>query len=197
MSDFWDDWLKKFSSQRGFFFPDIERMIEEMEKNTATSFREMENLMPRDIVRVRRLPDGSVKREYGPFVYGYSMKIGPDGKPIIREFGNIKPSLGGESQTSLNLQEHREPLVDIVEEDENIEVIVELPGVEKKDIQLFATEQTITINVETAERKYHKKLELPSKVDDFSAKSTYVNGILKIIFKKRKDQGKGTNITIE
>jgi len=25
----------------------------------------------------------------GPFVYGYSMTMGPDGKPIVREFGNV------------------------------------------------------------------------------------------------------------
>jgi len=29
----------------------------------------------------------------GPFVYGYSFSMGPDGKPVIREFGNVKPSL--------------------------------------------------------------------------------------------------------
>ena len=190
MSDFWDDWFKDSRRRRGFFFPDIERMIEEIEKEMTMSLREMENLMPRDMTRIRRLPDGSIKREYGPFVYGYSMKIGPNGKPIIREFGNISPG-----QPPLNLQE-REPLVDIVEEDENVEVIAELPGVPKKDIQLFATERTITINVDTPERKYHKKLELP-RVDDSSAKSTYENGILKIVFKKKKDQGKGTNIKIE
>lgn len=197
MSDFGDDWFNKFRRRRGFFFPDIERMIEEMEKEMTESFREIEGIMPRDMVRIRRLPDGSLKREYGPFIYGYSVKIGPDGKPIIREFGNIKPSLGGKRQAPLNLQDHREPLVDIVEEDEKVEVVAELPGVEKKDIQLFATEQTITINVDTPERKYHKKLELPTKVDESSAKSTYQNGILKIIFKMKKDQGKRSNIQIE
>jgi hypothetical protein len=28
----------------------------------------------------------------GPFVYGYSMTIGPDGKPRVREFGNVRGS---------------------------------------------------------------------------------------------------------
>ena len=26
----------------------------------------------------------------GPFVYGYSMTIGPDGNPGVKEFGNVK-----------------------------------------------------------------------------------------------------------
>ncbi|GAG49362.1 unnamed protein product, partial [marine sediment metagenome] len=105
----WDDWIKRFSERRGFFFPEIDRLMEEMEKEMAEAFRDMENVMPRDMVRVRRLPDGSVKREYGPFVYGYSVKIGPDGKPVIREFGNIKPGPGREGAPPLNLQDRREP----------------------------------------------------------------------------------------
>jgi len=96
MSSYWDDWFKRFRERRGFFFPEIDRMMEDMEKFMSDAFKEMEDSVPRDMVRVRRLPDGSVKREYGPFVYGYSVKIGPDGRPIIREFGNIKPGLGGE-----------------------------------------------------------------------------------------------------
>ncbi|MEE8355224.1 MAG: hypothetical protein V3S09_05300 [Candidatus Bathyarchaeia archaeon] len=93
MSD-WDDWFKRLKERKGFFFPEIDRIIEEMERAMADSFRDMESEMPRNMVRVRRLPDGSVRREYGPFVYGYSVKIGPDGKPIVREFGNMKPGLG-------------------------------------------------------------------------------------------------------
>jgi HSP20 family protein len=29
-------------------------------------------------------------REVGPIVYGYSMTIGPEGKPKAREFGKVK-----------------------------------------------------------------------------------------------------------
>ncbi|HDI53124.1 MAG TPA: Hsp20/alpha crystallin family protein, partial [Candidatus Bathyarchaeota archaeon] len=85
----WDEWFRRF--RRRFFFPDIERMIEEMEREMAEAFKEIESSIPRDMVREYRLPDGSIRREYGPFVYGYSIRIGPDGKPIIREFGNFKP----------------------------------------------------------------------------------------------------------
>jgi HSP20 family protein len=195
MSDSWDDWFKKFKG-RGFFTPDVERMIEELEREMKKSFKEMEGHMPRDMVRIRRLPDGSTRREYGPFVYGYSVKIGPDGKPIIREFGNMKPNIGMRRKSPFNLKDHRDPLVDIVEEAENVKVVAELPGVEKKDIQLFATEQTTSIHVDTPERKYQKELELPVKVDESSARSIYKNGILEIIFKK-KDKIKRTNIKIE
>ncbi|MDH5201454.1 MAG: Hsp20/alpha crystallin family protein [Candidatus Bathyarchaeota archaeon] len=197
MSSYWDDWFKRFRERRGFFFPEIDRMMEDMEKFMSDAFKEMEDTVPRDMVRVRRLPDGSVKREYGPFVYGYSVKIGPDGRPIIREFGNIKPGLGGEGQSPLNLQEQREPLVDIVEEDESVKIIAELPGVAKDDIRLYATERTLTIDVDTPDRKYRKELELPVEVDETSARSTYKNGVLETALTKMKPKGKGAQIKIE
>jgi len=196
MSSSWDDWFEKFlGRRRSFFFPDIERMIKEMEREMAEAFKEMESQMPREMVRERRLPDGSLRREYGPFVYGYSVKISPDGRPVIREFGNIKPGLG-EGRIPLNLQDQREPLVDVIQDEGTVKVVAELPGVEKKDIRLFATERTLTISVETPERKYHKELELPVEVDETSARSTYRNGILETVLKKRKPKGEGSPIEI-
>ena len=193
----WDDWFKRLRERRGFFFPEIEKLIEDMEKEMTEAFRDMESTMPRDMVRVRRQPDGSVRREYGPFVYGYSVKIGPDGKPIVREFGNLKPGKGGEGQPSLNLQDMREPLVDVIEEEDAVKVLAELPGVNKEDISLFLSDNVLTINVDTPERRYHKELSLPGEVDESSARSTYTNGILETVLTKRERRGKGTKINIE
>jgi HSP20 family protein len=193
---FWDDWIKRFRERRGFFFPEIDRLMEEMEREMAESFRDMENVMPRDMVRVRRLPDGSVKREYGPFVYGYSVKIGPDGKPIIREFGNIKPGPGREGEPPLNLQDRREPLIDLIEEDEKIKVVAELPGVEKEDIKLYVSRDTLTIDVDTPERRYRKELDLPFEIEETSATSNYLNGVLETTLTKKKRTGRGTQIKI-
>jgi HSP20 family protein len=197
MSSFWDDWFKRFKERRGFFFPEIDRMIEEMEREMAESFREMEGRMPSDMVRVRRLPDGSVRREYGPFVYGYSVKIGPDGKPVVREFGNIKPGVPGEGRPPLNLQDQREPLVDVIEDDEEIRVVAELPGVDRSDIQLFVTESTLTVKVDAPERRYFKELELPADIDEATVRSTLRNGILETTMRKRARRGGGTQVRVE
>lgn len=192
-----DDWFRRFWRRRTFFFPDIERMVEDMEREISEMFKEMERMIPQDMIREFQLPDGTVRREYGPFVYGYSMKIGPDGRPIIREFGNIKPSLGVGGRPPLNLQEQREPLVDVIDEAERVRVIAELPGVEKEDINLYATSRMLTISVDTPQRKYYKELELPVEVDESSAKSTYKNGILEVIFNKKKERKMGRPIKIE
>jgi len=193
---FWDEWFKRFG-RRSSIFGDIDRMIEEMEKEMAEAFKEMENRMPEEMARERRLPDGSVRREYGPFVYGYSVKIGPDGKPVIREFGNMKPGLTGEGRVPLNLTDRREPLVDLIEDDDTVKVLAELPGVDKKDIRLRATDHGLTISVDNPTRKYYKELEFPVEVDEKSAKSTYINGVLEIVFRKKRKDDSGTEIRIE
>jgi HSP20 family protein len=171
--------------------------MEEMEKEMAEVFKEMEGRMPREMYSEKRLPDGTTRREYGPFVYGYSMKIGPDGKPVIREFGNMKPGLGGEGDAPLNLQERREPLVDLIEENDSIKILAELPGVEKDDIQLYATPYNLKITVDNPARRFYKELELPVEVDESTAKSSYRNGVLETVIQKKKSQSKGTQVNIE
>ena len=94
-------------------FGEFERLMEELEREMAESIKKIEKQMPEEMLRETRHSDGSVHREYGPFVYGYSVKIGPDGKPVIREFGNMK--LGIEEEQTMSLQESREPLVDVIE----------------------------------------------------------------------------------
>ena len=50
--------------------------------------------MPKDLIKEYETPEGAKVREVGPIVYGYSMTIGPDGKPNIQEFGNVKSFSG-------------------------------------------------------------------------------------------------------
>jgi len=149
--------------------------------------------VPKEYVKERQLPDGSTVKELGPFVYGYSMKIGPDGKPEIQEFGNIKKGLKGTPQ----VREEREPLVDIVETNDDIHVVVELPGVEKSDIKLHGTEDSLEIAVDSPQYKYYKEAQLPSKVRVKEATSTYKNGVLEVVFPKAessKPKGEPINI---
>ena len=170
---------KRFPLGKDPFFGDIDRMLREMEKMMEEEFKDFTAKVPKDYVKERKLPDGSTVKEFGPFVYGYSMKIGPDGKPEIREFGNIKKSLKGPQ-----VKEEREPLVDVVETDDEIRVVVELPGVEKSDIKLHGTEDSLEISVDTPQYKYYKEVTLPAKVKVKEAKSSYKNGVLEVVFPK-------------
>jgi HSP20 family protein len=176
------EWTKRRRSQfdRDPFFGDIDRVFHEMEKMMDEEFKNFTEKVPKDYVKERKMPDGSTVKEFGPFVYGYSMKIGPDGKPEIQEFGNVKKSLKGLPE----VKEEREPLVDVVETENEVRVVVELPGVEKTDIKLHGTEDTLEISVDTPHYKYGKEVHLPTKVTVKEAKSTYKNGVLEVVFPK-------------
>jgi HSP20 family protein len=191
---YWDDWFNRFGSRAGFF-GNLDRFIEEIEKELTDSIKMMD--VPDSLLRERESPDGTIRREYGPFVYGYSLRIGPDGKPVIREFGNMKPQFTEGKTAPINLQDKREPLIDIIEEDDKVKIIAELPGVNKENIKLHATSSGMAITVDEAQRKFFKELRFPSEVDVTSAHSTYLNGILEILFNKRNISDKGTTLKIE
>ena len=190
-----EDYPEWFKKKRGKdpFFGNIDDMFRDMEKMMDEELKNFTDKVPKEYVKERKLPDGSTVKELGPFVYGYSMKIGPDGKPEIQEFGNIKKSLKGTPQ----VKEEREPLVDIVETNSEIHVVVELPGVEKSDIKLHGTVDSLTISVDTPQYKYYKDVQLPVKVRVIEANSTYKNGVLEVVLPKAehgKPEGQPINI---
>ena len=168
-----------------------------MEETIAKEFEKLSKNAPEDLQREQTLPDGTKVKNWGPFVYGYSVTVGPDGKPKVKEFGNFKAEtrLG---KPHLAVKDKREPLADVMDADSQVRVIVELPGVEKEDIKLSGTEDKLTISVDTPQRKYFKELELPATVDSKKATSKYKNGVLDVtIPKKKQEEAKSENIHIE
>jgi HSP20 family protein len=191
-----DEWYKRWRKMMPFgpwSFPDIDEMMKEMEREFM-SFKDLNKDVPKELVREKKYPDGSVKREIGPIVYGYSLTIGPDGKPIVREFGNVKRGPGAPWKA---LTDKREPLVDVVDSDKDVRVIAELPGAKKEEVEITIDGRTLTISVDNPERKYHKELELPDSVKVKSAKSTFNNGILEVAFEKESGKGGGVRLKIE
>jgi HSP20 family protein len=208
------DWFNRFfgsSSRRrgrgGFFgFPDILRgfdeMRREMEREFENTFKNIEDYAPKDLVREYETPGGGKVREYGPFVYGYSMTIGPDGKPRVREFGNVKsPSSlrgGGGSFTRPFISSEREPLADVTTSNTEVKVIVEMPGVSKDKIRINAYDNSVEIKSDDPQRKYHQVIDLPPEADIETARSTYKNGLLEITFNKKKEtKPKGKELKVE
>ena len=195
--DWWSRWFRRRRPFFSFRLGDIDEVFREMEEMMKREFGELSKRAPRDLVQERTLPDGTKVKRWGPFVYGYSVTVGPDGKPQVREFGNIKPETRM-GRPKVNIREQREPLVDVLETDGEVKVIAELPGVEKKDIKLHGTEKTLTISVDTPQRKYYKEVPTPAKIDLKNAKSTYKNGVLEVTVPKKKEKKpKGETIKIE
>lgn len=185
--DEWPSRRRRGSPFGPWGLPDIDEMMREVERAFSEQFKDLERELPKSLVRESKSPDGGVKKEIGPIVYGYSVTIGPDGKPVVREFGNVRR---GEGKPWKAIQGKREPLVDVVTSGKEVRVIAEMPGVRKEDISVTVNERSMTIAVESEERGYFKELDLPGAVDPKGARSTYNNGILEVTLPlKSSDEG--------
>ncbi|MDA4115845.1 MAG: Hsp20/alpha crystallin family protein [Thaumarchaeota archaeon] len=192
-----DEWFKRWGKMMPFgpwSYADVDEMMREMEKEFM-ALTGAEARLPKELVRERRAEDGSVTREVGPIVYGYSMTIGPDGKPVIREFGNVKRSPSKEWREAIS--DTREPLVDVVEGPKEVKVLAELPGAKKQDIELTLQGRSLVISADTPARKYRKELELPYAVRLEGSKSTFNNGILEVTLPKRRGRSSSVRIKVD
>jgi len=135
--------------------------------------------------------DSDNLQTHGPYYYGYTMTIGPDGKPVVKEYGNVKPAL-------LPTSDVREPFVDVLVDDKEkvLKLVAEMPGVEKKDIKIVVEGHTVNLDAEHGEKKYSAKVPIRQKVEENSVKATYANGILEVRFKLKEDE-KPKGITVE
>ena len=129
----------------------------------------------------------------GQCCYGYTMTVGPDGKPVVKEYGNVKPD-------QLPTSDTREPLVDIIvdEKEKIVKLIAEIPGVEKTDVKIVVENKIVDLSAEHDEKKYHVKVPVQHKVDENSAKASYKNGVLQLVFKLvEEEKPKGKKVEVE
>ena len=124
----------------------------------------------------------------GPICYGYTMTIGSDGKPVVKEYGNAKPS----RSTTLD-----NTLVDTIvdEKNEQLKLVAEMPGVEKEDIHVVVNGNIVNIKAERNTKKYDVSVPVEHKVVKDSAKASYKNGILEVVFTLTK-KPEGTKVEI-
>ena len=129
----------------------------------------------------------------GPYYYGYTMTVGPDGKPIVKEYGNAKPELVSAPNT-------REPIVDTIidEKEKLVKLVAEMPGVDKSDLKVVVQDKSVNLSAEHGEKKYQVNVPIQYKVDENSAKASYKNGILELVFKLAEDEKpKSTTVEVE
>lgn len=104
---------------------------------------------------------------------------------------------GRELETGM---EYQMPRVDVIDREAEVVIRAELPGVEKKDLDVTVTEQTLTLRASThreeAEEKgdyrrneivrgeYLRTLTLPAAVDGEKAKAVFKDGLLELTLPK-------------
>ena len=131
------------------------------------------------------------ERVSGPFFYGFSMSQRPGEEPEVREFGNIHQDKG---QFEIG---ERKPLIDVFENEKTVQVVAEMPGIEKEDVNLDIEGRELEIKAAHGDRKYHETVVLPADVDIDSAKATYKNGVLEITINKVKKSRSRKKINVE
>ena len=140
---------------------------------------------------------GDRQQTVGPYYYGYTMTVGPDGKPVVKEYGNVRPTSSVYSNALTSGT--KEPYVDEVLDEENriLKLVAEMPGVEKSDIQVSIQDKSVSIKTGNANRKYEAHVPLKYKVDENSTKAQYKNGILELTFKLAEEKPKGKLVSVE
>jgi len=110
-------------------------------------------------------------------VYGFSVRVGGEGKPLIERFGNVKDTDDGQGPV---VEEAREPMVDLFDEGDHMVLIAELPGVDANDISFEVKEDVLSLSATRGDRKYRKEVLLPSAARVQAATSSYRNGVFEI-----------------
>lgn len=105
-----------------------------------------------------------------------------------------------------SVKKSRKAVCDLCETENGYVAAVELPGVDKRDINLDVQDDRMTVSVEQKSEKndedshmvssqsFFQSIALPSNADASKAKASYKNGILRVEFPKSKQLGRRIQI---
>jgi len=114
----------------------------------------------------------------------------------------FRDSFGSESQEALNSTSFA-PAVDVYEDEHNVTLKIEVPGIDEKDIDVRIENNTLTVhgerkfekeekeeNFRRVERQYGsfiRSFTLPNTVDSEKVSANYDKGVLKITLAKKAE----------
>jgi HSP20 family protein len=99
---------------------------------------------------------------------------------VFRELNRMMNEMIGDDMTGNGFGD--DVHVTTQEDDEYIYVLADLPGVDKDDIDVKCDGRTITIAARAEGHQYEERLRLPAAVDEHSARATFNNGVLEVVF---------------
>ncbi len=124
--------------------------------------------------------DGKVKG-----VYGFHIRTGLGGEGVtVEPFGNVRKD---EKTGQAVVDEVREPMVDLFDEQDCVIVVAEMPGIAEEDVKLDLQDDILTIAAQRGDAKYRREVLLPMTfaADRMSCKCR--NGVLEVRFAKQAD----------
>jgi HSP20 family protein len=111
-------------------------------------------------------------------IYGVTVKVGlGDDKLRVEPFGNIRKDT--ESGRTV-VQEMREPVVYVFEEQDHVLVVAEMPGISTEDVQVSVEDDLLTISAQRGDKKYRKEVLLPASFAREKMQISCNNGVLEI-----------------
>lgn len=132
-----------------------------------------------------------------PLIYGWSYHVGPDGKPHYQEFSNDNEKISQYTPKPPELQAKKDPFIDVIDAEKEIYITAEIPGVDKENIDVELTKDSLLLTVNHPERGVKKEIDLPAEISRKPVEAKYNNGVLSITLKKRKNKKKGNKINID
>lgn len=137
----------------------------------------------------------------GTRYYGYVTAMDPDGRRVIREYGDPETMRQKRTHTDGGAADgSRQSLVDTVidEKQKVVKMAAEMPGVNKEDIKIAVEGRHVSVRAEGENgRKYDTRVPLERKVNPDSGKAIYRNGILEITFGLAEEKNRGKSVRVE
>jgi HSP20 family protein len=117
-----------------------------------------------------------------PLSYSYRVVIDQDGQRKVTE--------RYDDRTVRNkvATKDDEPLVDVLDQDDKVRVIMQLPGASKEDIDLEFKDGSMLVKVGNASRPMVREVPLPCAVVSSSAVVECRNGVLEVCVPKQTDR---------
>ncbi|MFO8078266.1 MAG: hypothetical protein R6U21_06470 [Thermoplasmatota archaeon] len=91
----------------------------------------------------------------------------------------------------------QKPAADIMKDESSVMITLSLPTVSREDIHLYCTESDVEITIQNNDKQLYDIIDLPALVDPTTACSSYHNGVLDIIIKRKHRYYKGIPIDVE
>lgn len=154
-------------------FKEFDRIFREEMKRIRKMITELTNISGKDWERITR--------ENKPVVFGFTYRwtSGME-KPEIRFFGNVKPK----TPFGMSIDESLSPAYDIIDKDDHYEIVIELAGVDKENVELKIREDKLLVRAKSPYRKYEGIIPIPADARKDSIKAKMNNGILIVTLEK-------------
>lgn len=168
---------REYPTNEDWTFPDIESAFRAMQRDIKDKQKEI-NKSNQYIPTYFGSKNNKKIKSKRNFIQGYKITTNPDGKTKITKFGNQTPK-----KLALNFQKADEikPLLDIIQTEKEIMVVIELPGVDKKNININVSNKELSISAKKPNTLFSKKIDLPIRINKNKSSALYKNGVLTII----------------